>query len=111
MKREEFEEAQKIIAEIDQLQEEITEIPRYIVNRSEYEKSGHKNMYIGRVFHRFHKGKNNVLTAYKSPGEDYVVELTEEDLRALVDIRKKKIAELKAELGEIGTKEVAEDEE
>lgn len=102
MKREDFEEAKKIIAEIDELKKEIAEIPRYIVNRSVYEESGHKNMYIRRLFRRFYKGKRNVLTAYEEPGEDYVIELTEEDLQALVDIRWKKVEDLKSRLDEIG---------
>ena len=57
MKREDFEEAQKVIAEIDKLKEEIAEIPRYIVNRSVYEESGHKKC-ISKDFSRdFIKGK------------------------------------------------------
>ena len=63
-------------------------------------------MYIQRLFQRFYKGKINVLTAYKEPGKDYVIELTEEDLQALVDIRRKKMEDLKSRLDEIG-KEVS----
>lgn len=109
MKREDIEKAQKIIAEMDQLQEQIDEIPRYIVNRQEYEKSGHKYMYIARYFQRFCKGKKNVLKAFKGQCyDDYVLELTEEDLQALVDIRKRKLAELETELEKIGGRECAE---
>lgn len=108
--REVIEKANAIITEMDQLQEQINEIPRYIVNRREYEKSNHKYMYIPRFFRRFRDDKQNVLQAFKGHGEkDYVLELTEEDLQALVDIRKRKLAELDAELRKLEVKECAED--
>ena len=105
MKMKDFERAKEIVAEIEEIQKQIILIPRSVINRNEYENSGHKYMYIRRLFRKFYNGKENVLTAYKEPGVDYVLELSEEDLQALVEIRRIKLLELKKELENLGTEE------
>lgn len=88
--------ANQIKQQIEQLQKEIDEFPRYIVDRKEYEKSGH--MYIKRFIMRERwklKVPKGVFT------KDLEFELSEEDLQALVELRQRKVKELEKELEEL----------
>lgn len=85
--------ANQIKQQIEQLQKEIDEFPRYIVDRKEYEKSGH--MYIKRFIVRERwklKVPKGIFT------KDLEFELSEEDLQALVELRQKKVKQLEKEL-------------
>lgn len=85
--------ANQIKQQIEQLQKEIDEFPRYIVDRKEYEKSGH--MYIKRFIMRERwklKVPKGVFT------KDLEFELSEEDLQALVELRQRKVNQLEKEL-------------
>lgn len=85
--------ANEIKQRIEELQKEIEEFPRYIVDPKEYKKSGH--MYVKRLLIR-ERYKLKVPKGYFQ--KDLEFELSEEDLQALVELRQKKIAELEEEL-------------
>lgn len=88
--------ANQIKQQIEQLQKEIDEFPRYIVDRKEYEKSGH--MYIKRFIMRERwklKVPKGIFT------KDLEFELSEEDLQALVELRQRKVKQLEKELEEL----------
>ena len=88
--------ANSIKKRIDELQEEIKEFPRYIINREEYKKSG--NMYVKRFLVR----ERCIIKIPKGHYlKDLEYELSEEDLQALVDIRLRKIEQLQKELSEL----------
>ena len=88
--------ANSIKKRIDELQEEIKEFPRYIINREEYKKSG--NMYVKRFLVR----ERCIIKIPKGHSlKDLEYELSEEDLQALVDIRLRKIEQLQKELSEL----------
>lgn len=88
--------ANEIKEEINRLNNEIKELPRYIIDRREYEKTGH--MYIPRRLVR----ERYKLVAFKGHfSKDYEMELTEEDLDALVGIRLNKVTELKKEFEQL----------
>lgn len=98
MTEETLKKANEIKAEIERLNKEALEIPRYITNHRQYEESGHKYMYIPRRLVR----EKYKLVAFKGHfSKDYEMELTEEDLKALAEIRQKKIAKLKTKLAEL----------
>lgn len=88
--------ANEIKRKIDALKKEIEEFPRYIVNREEYEKSGH--MYIKRLIIR-ERWKLKVPKGFFQ--NDLEFELSEEDLQSLVDLRQKKVKELEKELEQL----------
>lgn len=96
MNKETLNRANQIKQQIEQLQKEIDEFPRYIVDQKEYEKSGH--MYIKRLLvrerYRLRVPKGIYL-------KDLEFELSEEDLQALVELRQKKVKELEKELEEL----------
>ena len=96
MKIETIYKANEIEAKIKELERQIKEFPRYIIDRQQYEKSGH--MYVKRIFERY-KFKIRIPKGYYQ--KDLELELSEEDLQALVDLRKKKIEELKKRLEEL----------
>lgn len=85
--------ANEIKAKIEALEKEIKELPRYIIDHKEYKKSGH--MYIGRYLIR-ERYKIKIFKGQFSP--DFEIELSEEDLQALIEIRQRKIAKLEEEL-------------
>lgn len=93
MDKETLNRASEIKRKIEELQKEIEEFPRYIIDRKEYEKSG--RMYVKRFLVR-ERYKLRVPKGYFC--DDLEFELSEEDLQALVDIRKQKIKELEEEL-------------
>lgn len=93
MDKETLNRASEIKRKIEELQKEIEEFPRYIIDRKEYEKSGH--MYVKRFLVR-ERYKLRVPKGHFCDGLEF--ELSEEDLKALVDIRKQKIKELEEEL-------------
>ncbi len=93
MDKETLDRANEIKIEIEKLQREIKEFPRYILNQKEYEKSGH--MYVKRLLER-ERYKLRVPKGYYV--KDLEFELSEEDLRALVDLRIQKVKELEKEL-------------
>lgn len=93
-----FEKATQIKNKIADLQKEIKEFPRCVVDVGEYEKTGHKHYYIKRLF------KKEVYKIRIPKGyccKDLEFELSEEDLQALVDIRLRKVKELEKELTEL----------
>lgn len=88
--------ANQIKQQIEQLQKEIDEFPRYIVDRKEYEKNG--RMHIKRFIMRERwklKVPKGIFT------KDLEFELSEEDLQALVELRQKKVKQLEKELEEL----------
>ncbi len=93
MDKETLDRANEIKIEIEKLQREIKEFPRYILDQKEYEKSGH--MYVKRLLER-ERYKLRVPKGYYA--KDLEFELSEEDLRALVDLRIQKVKELEKEL-------------
>lgn len=98
MTEETLNKANELKAEIERLNKEVLELPRYIINHRQYEESNHKYMYIPRRLVR----ERYKLVAFKGHfSKDYEMELTEEDLKALVKIRIDKISELKTELAEL----------
>ncbi len=92
MDKETLDRANEIKIEIEKLQREIKEFPRYILDPKEYEKSGH--MYVKRLLVR----ERYKLIVPKGIVKDLEFELSEEDLRALVDLRIQKVKELEKEL-------------
>lgn len=93
MDKETLDRANEIKSIIEKLQREIKEFPRYILDQKEYEKSGH--MYVKRLLVR-ERYKLRVPKGYYV--KDLEFELSEEDLRALVDLRIQKVKELEKEL-------------
>ena len=93
MNRETLDRADEIKRKIEELEKEIAEFPRYIIDHKEYEKSG--RMYVRRFLIR-ERYKLKVPKGYFS--KDLEFELSEEDLQALVELRKRKVTELEEEL-------------
>lgn len=95
MDKEALRRAMEINEKIKVLKEEITEIPRYILDYREYKKSGH--MYVARMLQR-KKWKFSILIPKGYYVKDLEFELSEEDLQALVNLRRAKIEKLEEEL-------------
>lgn len=85
--------ANEINQQIKDLRQQIEEFPRYIIDPREYKKSGH--MYVRRLLIR-ERYKIKIPKGNFSPNLEF--ELSEEDLQALVDIRKRKVEKLEEEL-------------
>ena len=88
--------ANEIKREIEKLQKEINEFPRYIINQKEYEESG--CMYVKRFLVR---ERYKLKVPKGCFVEDLKFELSEEDLQALVGLRVQKIRELEKELEDL----------
>jgi len=93
MTEETLQKANVIKEQIEFLRKEIEEFPRYILHPKDYEETGHG--YVKRILERY-KYKLRVPKGYYV--KDLEFELSEEDLQALVGIRKRKVEELLKEL-------------
>ena len=83
--------ANEIKAEIDRLQYEVNRLPRELLSSS-------NNLYAERILKRRY-----FLNIIKGVFDgDFVMKLTDEDLKALVRIREDRIKELQKELSELG---------
>ena len=96
---ENLEKAKEIEKKISAIKEEITLIPRVIVDWRGYEESGHKYYYIKRLL-KVWKNKR-AIRAIKGYNRQVEIELSEEDLNALVEIRRNKLKELEKQLTEL----------
>lgn len=96
MNRETLKRAEEISEEIKRLENEINELPRYIIDKRAYKESG--NMYVKRILERY-KFKVRIPHGYFQ--KDLELEMSEEDLQALVELRVKKVKELEKELEEL----------
>ena len=89
-----YNKAAKIINEMQEIKTQIDELPRCIVNYDEYKRSNGRFAYVKRYLGR--------KSRFFVESTKCICELSEEDLRALVDIRKNKLIELEKELMAIG---------
>lgn len=96
---ENLEKAKEVEKQISAIKEEMALIPRVIVDWRGYEESGHKYYYIKRLL-KIWKNKRAIraIKGYKSEVE---IELSEEDLNALIEIRRKNLKELEKQLTEL----------
>ena len=105
MTEQDYNKASEIMKEISDLETQIKSLPRIIRSHKEYKESQQKYGYVKRILAKI-KNKHYVYAPILHP-EDYgswgcICELSEEDLAALVKIRKDKIAKLKQEMQQLG---------
>lgn len=96
---ENFEKAKEIEKQISAIKEEMALIPRVVVNWRGYEESGHKYYYIKRLL-KVWKNKR-VIRAIKGYNSEVEIELSEEDLNALIEIRRNNLKVLEKQLTEL----------
>lgn len=83
--------ANEIKSQIDRLQYEAAQLPRKLVSSA-------NNKYTKRVLRRMERKRKFILNDGSCFYTSFEMQLTDEDLKALVEIREKKIRNLKEEL-------------
>ena len=96
---ENLEKAKEIEKQISEIKEEMELIPRVVVDWRGYEETGHKCYYIKRLL-KVWKNKR-AIRAIKGYNREVEIELSEEDLNALIEIRRNKLKELEKQLTEL----------
>lgn len=103
MTQEALQRANEIQAELKKLEMEVKDLPRWIFDNRAY--SEQKRGYIGRFLRMGRKNTPVIEASVKSTGFPFgnydEIEMSEEDLNALIEVRKAKIEALTKELEEL----------